>query len=132
MLSSYQKFKVRRFIKQRLKSGFQLSEIQQWFSDHIIEPWHKLKSVRRFFIGWLGLISVLVIGLGAQVSFNRSIYFVEKPARGGVYQEGVIGSFDNINPIFASNEASRSAAGLIFNGLLQYDKVGRLLLLPLG
>ncbi|MBP6880459.1 hypothetical protein KBC31_02410 [Candidatus Saccharibacteria bacterium] len=126
MLSSYQKFKVRRFIKQRLKSGFQLSEIQQWFSDHIIEPWHKLKSVRRFFIGWLGLISVLVIGLGAQVSFNRSIYFVEKPARGGVYQEGVIGSFDNINPIFASNEASRSAAGLIFNGLLQYDKVGRL------
>jgi peptide/nickel transport system substrate-binding protein len=126
MLSSYQKFKVRRFIKQRLKNGFQLSEIQQWFSDHIVEPWHKLKSVRRFFVGWLSLVLILIIGLLAQFSFNRSVFFVEKPARGGVYQEGVIGRVDNINPIFASNEASRSAVGLIFNGLLQYDKNGEL------
>ena len=43
-------------------------------------------------------------------------------AYGGIMVEGSIGDASNLIPILSSDSASHSIAGLIFNGLVKYDK----------
>jgi len=48
---------------------------------------------------------------------------IDKPAHGGVYTEGIVGSPQKINPLYAStNEADRDIASLIFSGLIKFDE----------
>jgi peptide/nickel transport system substrate-binding protein len=49
----------------------------------------------------------------------------EQPTSGGIYKEGVIGSFSRLNPILDTyNPADRDADRLIFSGLVRYDDRG--------
>ena len=47
---------------------------------------------------------------------------VEKPSYGDALVDGTIGEPSNLIPILASDSASHEVAGLIYNGLVKYDK----------
>ncbi len=48
-----------------------------------------------------------------------------KPAQGGIYTEGLIGSFNRLNPVLDNrNQADRDIDRLIFSGLIRYDDRG--------
>ena len=50
---------------------------------------------------------------------------VVQPAEGGIYSEGLIGTFMRLNPLLDYyNEADRSVDRLIFNGMLRIDERG--------
>ncbi|HET9411349.1 MAG TPA: peptide ABC transporter substrate-binding protein [Candidatus Saccharimonadales bacterium] len=92
----------------------------------IIRRLANLRDVRRHALGWLVLV-VLLSGLAFwQTTVSASQYTASIPSEGGVFTEGVFGVIDNVNPIFASTPAERSASRLIFANLLNYDQNGDL------
>ncbi|MEK7065094.1 MAG: ABC transporter substrate-binding protein [Patescibacteria group bacterium] len=56
-----------------------------------------------------------------------SKYRVQAPVNGGTYTEGIVGSPQFINPIFATtNDADLDITRLVFSGLMRYDASHRL------
>lgn len=92
----------------------------------IIRRIANLREVRRHAFGWLVLVILLSIIAFWQTNVSATSYTASVPAEGGVYTEGVFGTVDNLNPIFASTPAERSASRLIFANLLTYDDKGDL------
>ena len=44
-----------------------------------------------------------------------------RPVPGGIYNEGILGTFTNANPMYASNDVDTAVSRLIFAGLFTYD-----------
>jgi peptide/nickel transport system substrate-binding protein len=62
-----------------------------------------------------------------QISSNETpnVSSQVKPAQGGIYTEGLIGSFNRLNPVLdLRNSADRDIDRLIFSGLIRYDDRG--------
>jgi peptide/nickel transport system substrate-binding protein len=93
----------------------------------IIRRWENVQEVRRHALSWLLLVAVLVGGIVLQTSATETSYRDRLPAEGGTYAEGILGQIDTLNPIFATTSAERSAANLMFSGLLKYDKAGHVI-----
>lgn len=92
----------------------------------LIRRFDRLVSVRRFVILWLFLF-VLLIGVSfGQIRSLSPYYQSLQPISGGLYNEGVIGSFTNANPIYATGAADEAVAHLVFSGLFKYDKSNQL------
>lgn len=92
----------------------------------IIQRLANLREVRRHALGWLALVLLLSALALWQTNVSAAQYTTEVPAKGGVYTEGVYGTVDNLNPIFAATPAERSASRLLFANLLTYDQNGDL------
>lgn len=80
-----------------------------------------LREVRRHALGWLLLVAALSGVAFWQGGIAAGQYTVNAAAEGGVYTEGVFGALDNLNPLYASTPAERSASRLLFANLLTYD-----------
>jgi peptide/nickel transport system substrate-binding protein len=80
-----------------------------------------LREVRRHALGWLLLVAALSAVAFWQNGIAAQQYNSVVPAEGGVYTEGVSGALDNLNPLFATTSAERSASRLLFANLLTYD-----------
>jgi len=64
-----------------------------------------------------------VPGGGAEAPAARSVAAIPPaPATGDVLVEGSIGDASNLIPLLASDSTSHGIAGLIYNGLIKYDK----------
>lgn len=87
----------------------------------LIHRWENVRDVRRFALAWLLLVVVLIGLTGFQTVLFSDMYNRVAASGGGTYAEGVIGPLDSFNPIYASNNAERSASELIFSGLFSYD-----------
>src|SRR5690606_9721894 len=98
------------------------SQAAEHLDKHVVRRWQKFKDVRRFIFGWLALVCLLFFGVFVQQQSLAEYYMESVPAPGGVYTEGVVGEISNLNPIFASTDADRSAAALMFEPLLTYDE----------
>ncbi len=48
------------------------------------------------------------------------------PATGGTYIEGVVGSYEHLDPIIASTDVDRDVAALAFSGLMRTDRRGEI------
>ena len=59
-------------------------------------------------------------------SYELKKEYTDKPARGDILIEGSIGEPSTLNPVLASDSASHDITGLIFNGLVKYDKALKL------
>lgn len=92
----------------------------------LIKRWENVQSVRRHMLSWLLLVGLLITATGMQMMWNQQSYMVDAAVPGGTYAEGVLGNLDNLNPIYATSSAERSASRLIFAPLLSYDRDGRL------
>ena len=83
----------------------------------VFNRFHRLAHVRRFIIGWIGFWLILA-GLTTWQLTNLTGYFqTVEPIAGGIFNEGVLGTLTNVNPIYASGEVNSSLSKLIFAGL---------------
>ncbi len=94
--------------------------------DFLVKRWRNVRQVRRHMLSWLLLVAVLIGLTGVQLFAYQKSYTHTSSIRGGIYAEGVVGPLSNINPLFATTEAERSASHLIFDSLLSYDKQNKL------
>ncbi len=93
---------------------------------HIFRRWHNLKDARRFIVVWVLLIVVLIMGIVVQTRVLGKYYLEPTAISGGVVSEGMVGTFSNANPIFASSTIDSSVSRLVFAGLLTYDEKNKL------
>lgn len=99
---------------------------ETWFDRHFVSRLDRLGPVKRFVTGWLLLVILLIGGLFTQNVLLSNYYQDLRPVPGGIYNEGVEGTFTNANPIFATSDVDRSVSRLIFAGLFTYDQHNRL------
>jgi len=92
----------------------------------LIRRWKNLQEVRRHATSWFLFVLILSGVVLWQTAQGMSLYSINIPSEGGTYTEGVFGALDNLNPIFASTQAERSASRLLFAHLMQYDDKGDL------
>lgn len=92
----------------------------------IIRRWENVKHVRRFALGWLLLVGLLIGVSGLQMLSYRHALMKTGPVSGGTYAEAVTGPLETINPLFAATSAEQSASRLIFASLLSYDSSNHL------
>lgn len=115
-----------RFRSSRQQVGDLGSQAEEQLEQHFVSRLERLKPVRRFVIGWLVLLCLLIGGLMAQNLALSGYYQTLRPVPGGIYDEGVPGRFTNANPMFATSDADMTVSKLIFAGLLKPDGAGRL------
>ncbi len=127
MIDRTTKLRWRRKVRQRQKQIEDISSgAEEHFDKHFFRRLGRLYEVRRFIATWLLLTIALI---GAVVIQTRALgdYFLKLvPVSGGIYSEGIIGSYTNANPIFASNDVDVSVSKLLFSGLLSYDNENNL------
>jgi peptide/nickel transport system substrate-binding protein len=87
---------------------------------------NRLAKVRRFVIGWVLLMVLLIGTVAAQNNALTGYYQTTRPVPGGIFREGIVGSFTNANPIYATNDVDLSVTKLIFAGLFKYDSHNQL------
>src|SRR6266550_91257 len=92
----------------------------------IIRRLKNLQEVRRMAGAWLLLIAALIVAVFWQGTQFSRLYSADVPAEGGTYTEGVFGAVDNLNPLFASTPAEKSASRLLFAHLFSYDHDNKL------
>lgn len=81
----------------------------------------RLASVRRFVAGWVALVLLLLGCLIVQMYGLTRYYQILQPASGGNFSEGILGSFTNANPLYATGSVNAAVSRLVFAGLLKYD-----------
>ncbi len=94
--------------------------------QHFFNRFERLLYVRRFVIGWMGLLILLIIAVFAQDLGLSAYYQTLKMIPGGIYTEGVYGRFTNANPIYATSEADRTISRLVFASLFVNGDNGKL------
>jgi len=124
--------RLRRNLRKRVKVGQQQVEdlgktAEKGLERNLFRRFTHLKPVRRFMIGWIALMFLLIAVSVAQFQHLTAYYQKLEPVPGGIYSEGVVGSISNTNPIYASSEVDRSLSRLLFAGLLTYDAEGELI-----
>lgn len=125
--TSKQRKKTLKLVKEASDRAF---DLQTTSSKHINRYFAKrfthIGGVRRFVAGWMLLVMVLIIAtFGTTIQLRRAATAVA-PAAGGTYTEGLVGSVNNLNPLFSNGAVDDSADRLIFNGLLKHDTSGTL------
>ena len=93
---------------------------------HLVKKFGNLMPVRRFVFGWLALMLILIGGLIAQNLALSNYYQTLRTVPGGIYNEGVLGTFTTANPIYATSDADLTVSRLVFASLFQYDANGKL------
>lgn len=116
----------RRKVRQRKQQVEDLSSnAEDHFDKHFVRRLIRLVSVRRFVSAWV-LLLVLMGGIVVVQTRNLIGYYQSlQPVPGGIYSEGIVGSFTNANPLFASTIVDETASRLIFSGLIRYDEQNR-------
>ncbi len=75
---------------------------------------------------FLFFLSLIIISLAAcdnnPAADNRRRLTAKQPAYGDILVRGEIGDASNLIPLLASDSASHSIAGMVYNGLVKYDK----------
>jgi peptide/nickel transport system substrate-binding protein len=99
---------------------------EQTIDSHFIGRFDRLAKVRRFVSSWVILL-VLAIGCTITQTVNLSSYYQTiRPVPGGIYNEGMVGTYSNANPIFATGSVDTAISKLIFAGLLKYNEQNQL------
>ncbi len=111
-----------KLIKKRQKDIDELSNAtENTIEKHFFRRLANLTKVKRFVIGWLVLMLLLllvgVLQIGVLRHKYQKLYFVP----GGTFTEGLVGSYTNANPIYASGSVDSSVSRLLFSGLLTYN-----------
>lgn len=89
--------------------------------SNVFSRFDHLVDVRRFVASWL-LFWVLLIGITTwQLTALAGYFQTLEPVPGGIYNEGILGSLTNVNPIYATSEVDTSLSRLTFAGLLSYN-----------
>ena len=93
-------------------------QINKDIDRHVFRRWSNLVYARRFLIGWVSLLLILIFGVIVQTTALSKHYLEPKPVAGGILTEGMIGTMTNGNPIYATDSVDKSVAKLVFSSLL--------------
>jgi peptide/nickel transport system substrate-binding protein len=85
-----------------------------------------LARVRRFVFLWCLLFVFLFMATVMQVRGLSNYYQTSQPVPGGLYNEGIIGTFTNANPLYATGAADTAVSRLVFSSLFKYDADNKL------
>jgi len=119
--------KARRLIRKQRRMAESVGEqADRDINRLFFKRFGNLENVRRFVLVWTVL--VLLMGLGAlwQVRGMDKFYLTAEPVTGGVYREGIIGTFTNANPLFATSPVDTSVSRLVFSSLFSVTPKGEI------
>lgn len=102
------------------------TQAEENIERHFFKRLSKFSDVRRFIISWVLLLILLIGGVGLQTRALVNYYKVDTPVAGGTFTEGILGSFTNSNPIYATGSVDSSVSKLLFASLLKYDNKNQL------
>jgi peptide/nickel transport system substrate-binding protein len=123
VLSRARKLRLRRELRMR---KLQLQSTGEQADKYFIRRLDRLTTVRRFVVAWIVFAVALIVASVAQNYALSSHYQSLQPAPGGIYTEGIAGSFTNVNPIYAATSADRTVSRLLFSSLLTYNERNQL------
>jgi peptide/nickel transport system substrate-binding protein len=120
----FRRFKLR--LRRRFRrSQSQVADIGAYteagLDRHFFRRLGNLSKVWRFIAAWLLLLVILIGGTIIQTVRLSHYYQTQQPMAGGIYSEGMYGSFTNANPMYATSEVDTAVSHLVFAGLLKYD-----------
>ena len=119
--------KVRRTIRRRqsrLISSFR--DLANNLDKFVVGRFGHLKVVRKFLLSWmLFWLSLAFITVWQMVNLSGYFQHIE-PVSGGIYNEGILGTLSNVNPIYATSNVDSSLSRLIFAGLFTYNQHNQL------
>lgn len=95
---------------------------EQNIEQHFFKRLSRLTRVRRFIAAWVLLFILLIGGVLYQTRALGDYYLQPTPAAGGIYTEGIFGTFSNANPIYVASSVDNSVERLVFSGLFKYDQ----------
>ncbi|MBI2588846.1 peptide ABC transporter substrate-binding protein [Candidatus Saccharibacteria bacterium] len=112
----------RRHFRRHQRGAVELGvQADQQIEKLLLRRLGRLVSVRRFIFLWISLFILMfffgVIQLRALSPYYQSL----KPVPGGIYSEGILSTFRNANPLYATTEADIALSHLVFAGLFKYD-----------
>jgi len=123
MTSRAFKLRFRRRLRMRKLQVEELSQqAEQGLERNFFHRLERLTNVRRFVATWLVLIVLLGGCVIAQIVALGAYYKTPQPVAGGRYTEGVIGSFTNANPLYATGAVDLTVSRLLFAGLFTFDQ----------
>lgn len=112
------------------KAGDQALDFQanstRHIKKHVTRRLGHITRVWRFVAGWLFLALSMIVLTGVTLFQIYGASHVAKPVPGGTYTEGMVGTINNLNPLFTSGVLDESTDRLIFNGMLRYNTSGKL------
>ncbi|MEX2006841.1 MAG: peptide ABC transporter substrate-binding protein [Candidatus Saccharimonadales bacterium] len=112
----------RKGIRRRRREAAALSQQADQNIDRLLlRRFDRLLSVRRFVLLWVALFILLIFSSVLQFRALSNYYQALQPIPGGLYNEGLVGTFSNANPLYASGTADSAISRLVFSGLFKYD-----------
>ncbi len=99
---------------------------EEHLERHFFRRLNNLWSVRRFIAAWVLLLLLLLGGVVLQFRGLSGYYQQLTPVAGGTYTEGVLGSFTNANPLYATGTVDAAVARLVFSSLFFYNNKNQL------
>ncbi len=112
---------LRRF-RRRSREAIELGQqADRKIESLLIRRFDRLMFVQRFVFLWILLFVLMYFCLVYQIRALSPYYQSLQPVPGGLYTEGIIGSFTNANPLYASGTADTAVSRLVFSGLFKYD-----------
>lgn len=96
-------------------------QAEQSIDRNLLRRFDRLLQVRRFVLSWISFFVLLLGCLVWQLQGLSAYYQTLQPVPGGIYSEGLQGTFTNANPLFATGPVDATVSHLIFSGLFKYD-----------
>ena len=127
MLNRTTQLRMRRTVRRRQKLVEAAAEAaEKSFETDLIGRFDHLLKVKRFTFGWMAL-AILAIACTVVQTLTLSAYYqTVQPTTGGTYNEGIVGTYSNANPLFATGSVDVAVSHLIFAGLLKYNSHNQL------
>ncbi len=122
MIDRATKLRWRRRVRRRQRQFEDIgSHTEESLDKHFFRRLGRLYEVRRFLLTWMLLLVSLLVAVVIQTRSLGGYFLKVVPVAGGIYSEGIIGSYTNSNPIYATTEVDASVSRLLFSGLLTYS-----------
>lgn len=121
------RLRLRRRLRRRQKqveSATRSAETQ--VETNFIGRFNRLVRVKRFVFGWISLVVLITVCTVLQTLHQSQYYQSLRPVPGGTYNEGMVGSYSNANPLYAAGPVDSAVSHLIFAGLFKFDSHGKL------
>lgn len=93
---------------------------------NFVRKFGRLVFVRRFVSAWIMLILLLAGSVVVQTRALGGYYQTLQPTDGGIYNEGIIGSYTNSNPLYAAGQVNDAVSKLLFASLFKYNDANQL------
>jgi peptide/nickel transport system substrate-binding protein len=93
---------------------------------HFFRRFYRLEKVRRFVIAWICLLVLVIGGLATQTYLLNGYFQTLQPVPGGIYNEGVVGTFTTANPLYATNDVDTTISHLLFASLFHFNDQNQL------